>query len=279
MSADALAGRSVLPRSTTDEPLVILQRVVGRRDALGGAGSTWSCAVAERASPAFLTPVRLRPVLQGGADRHDLRRVDVGVDDVIVLFDLREVDRVAEAGRAEQVPRVRPQHRHLGELVAVALQVAVVDGVETREGREEAHVGLGDVLAHEVATGGEALLEPVHRLEQLRVRSLKAALLRGETDTVDARVAAAEDAFHDLLHLVAHLVRPEVRRTLTVVALPLEEEVLGDLREVVRHDLAARHVDDRRHSDAARIAGVALLERVLGTRDAEHRVDAARVEV
>jgi hypothetical protein len=73
------------------------------------------------------------------------------VDAEVVPLDVVEVDRVAEARRLEQVAGIRPQRGELAELVAVALEVAVVDGVEAHERGEQAHVGLGDRVAHEVA--------------------------------------------------------------------------------------------------------------------------------
>ena len=54
---------------------------------------------------------------------------------------------------------------------------------------------------------------------------------------------------------------------------------MGDLREVVGHDLARRDVDDRRHRDAARVVGLAGEVGLLEPLDAEHRVAAALVEV
>ena len=95
-----------------------------------------------------------------------LRRIDVGVHDVVVLLDLDEVDGVAEAGRLEQVPRVGPQHRHLGELVPVALEVAVVDGVEAGQRGEQPDVGLGDGVADQIPLVRQPLGQPVKRGEQ-----------------------------------------------------------------------------------------------------------------
>ena len=40
---------------------------------------------------------------QIGTQRHDLGRIDVGVDDVVVLLDLDEVDGVTEARGLEEI--------------------------------------------------------------------------------------------------------------------------------------------------------------------------------
>src|SRR6266508_5168968 len=72
--------------------------------------------------------VRLVPEVGGGpagrvrAERHDPARVQLVVGAVVVPLDVVEVDRVAESRRLEQVPGVRPEHRHLGDLVPVHLK-------------------------------------------------------------------------------------------------------------------------------------------------------------
>src|SRR3954471_1661236 len=65
--------------------------------------------VAERPPTELLPPVRRQPARRVRTLRDEPRRVEVGVDDVVVLLDLREVDRVAEAGGLEQVAGVAPQ--------------------------------------------------------------------------------------------------------------------------------------------------------------------------
>ena len=83
-----------------------------------------------------------------------------------MALDVDEVDRVAEPGRLEQVAGVGPQHRQLGQLLAVALELAVVDGVEAGQGREQPDIGLGDGVADEVALLRQALGQPVEAGEQ-----------------------------------------------------------------------------------------------------------------
>ena len=116
------------------------------RDGWSGRG-----AVTERPATERFPAVWCDPPRQVGAERHDPGRVDVGVNLVVVAFDVDEVDRVAEAGGLEQVAGIGPQHRHLGQLLAVALEVAVIHGVEPDQGREQADVGLGDRVADQVA--------------------------------------------------------------------------------------------------------------------------------
>src|ERR1700728_4270110 len=87
-------------------------------------------AITERTATQRFPTMRCQPVHQLRALRHDPRRVDVGMHDVVVLLDLDEVDGVSKTRRLEQVSRVGPQHRQLGQLAPVAFEVAVVDGIE-----------------------------------------------------------------------------------------------------------------------------------------------------
>lgn len=164
-------------------------------------------------------------------------------------------------------------------LAPVALEVAVVDGVEAHERREEAHVGLGDVVADEVATGRQALLEQVEVLPQPAVGLVVGILGAGEAAAVDTVVDVAVDRLADRLDLVGEGSGVEVRRALAVEVAPLGLEVDGDLLEVVRHDSTGGHVHDRGHRDATGVFGVALEVGVLDAGDLQHRVEAAGIEV
>src|ERR1700733_14064941 len=73
-------------------------------------------AIAERSAAQRFPTMRGQPVRQLRTLRHDPRRVDVGMHDVVVLLDLEEIDGVAKTRRLEQISRVGPQHRPLGEL-------------------------------------------------------------------------------------------------------------------------------------------------------------------
>ncbi len=198
---------------------------------------------------------------------------------VVVPLGLLEVDRVAEPRRLEQVPRVRPQHRHLGELVPVALEVAVVDGVEPGQRGPQPDVGLGDRIADQVAAGGQPLGQPVQPGEQRAVGLVVGLLGRGEPAPVHAVVHVGVDGRADLLDLVPQPFRVQVRRPRPVVGGPLPLQVQGDLPEVGGDHRAGGDVHDRRHGDAAVVARLGPLVRLAQPVDAEHRVDSARVEV
>ena len=68
--------------------------------------------------PGSATPVRRGPAGLVRPERHDAARVDLPVGAVVVPLDVVEVHRLAETRGLEQVPGVRPEHRHLGQLVA-----------------------------------------------------------------------------------------------------------------------------------------------------------------
>jgi hypothetical protein len=201
------------------------------------------------------------------------------VDLVVVPLDVVEVDRVAEAGRLEQVARVGPEHGELRQLVPVALEVAVVDGVEAHQRREQAHVGLGDGVADEIALPGEAVREPVEPLEQTGVRLVVRLLAAGEAAPVDAVVDVPEHDLADRVDLVAQPLGQQVGSTLAVVRTPLGRQVQRDLREVVGDHLPRGDVDHCRHRDAALVVGEAGEEGLLQPLDAEHRVAAPGVQV
>src|SRR3569833_1435583 len=261
----------VVSRHPARSPL-IGDRLAGGDRARGRAG-------AEGPAAEFLPAVRGEPAGGVRAERHDAAGVHDAVDDVVVLLDLREVDRVAEAGGLEEIAGVRPEHRHLGELVPVALEVPVVDGVEAGERREQPDVGLGDRVADEVAARREAFLQQVEAAEQLAVRALVGVLAGREPRLVDGVVDLPVHVRADRVDLVAMTLGVQAGRARPVVLGPLGGQVERDLREVVGDDLAGRDVHDGRHGDAERVVGVAREERLLEALDLQHRVAAARVEV
>src|SRR5580693_123767 len=127
-------------------------------------------AVAERAAAERLAPVRSQPAGRIGAERDDPRRVDIGVNPVIVLLGLHKIDRVSEARRLPQITGISPQHWHLAQLAPIALEMSLVHRVEARERWPQADVGFGDRVTDEVAAGCEPLRQPVEPLEELLVR-------------------------------------------------------------------------------------------------------------
>lgn len=93
-----------------------------------------------------------------------------------MLLDLHEIDGVAEAGRLEKIPGIGPQRGHLAQFLPVALEMAVVDGVEPDQRGEQPHVGFRNGVSHEVPLAGEALLKPVQGGPEAGVRSVVGVL-------------------------------------------------------------------------------------------------------
>ena len=222
--------------------------------------------------------MRLGPAGQVGTLRDDPRGIDLVVGRVVVPLDVVEVRGVAEAGRLEEVAGVRPQVRELGQLALVALEVAVVDGVEAHERGVEPHVGLGQLASDEVALGRQVLVEPGELREQRVVRLLVAGLRGREARLVDPVVDGVEVLLRHVVDRVAGVLRVQVRRALAVQGRPLRRQVERDLRVVVGHDPFRAGVPDERDGGAALEVGVGALVQLHGVRRTRDRVDPCLVE-
>jgi hypothetical protein len=95
-------------------------------------------------------------------------------------------DRFGDSRLPVQVSQVAPEVRVVHDAPEVALEVAVVDGVEAHERREEAPVGLCDAIPTKVAVLSEHVLPVVTGVEELRDGLLVDFLLGGEARVVDA---------------------------------------------------------------------------------------------
>ena len=100
--------------------------------------------------------------------RHYAGRVDAIVAPVVVLFYVVHVDGLRDAWLLIEVLQVTPQVRVVHDAPQVALEVAVVDGVEAHERREETPVGLRDAVAAQVASRREDFFPVVQGIEELR---------------------------------------------------------------------------------------------------------------
>lgn len=67
------------------------------------------------------------------------------MSDVVVRLDVGEVYGRGDAGVLVEVAQVAAEVRVIDDAAEVALEVAVINGVETDEGAEEAPVGLDGV--------------------------------------------------------------------------------------------------------------------------------------
>ena len=94
------------------------------------------------------SPVRGEEV-ELGPGRDDPARVDHVVRRVVVALDLVHRDRLRDPRLLVEVAGVRPEVRVVDDSPAVALEMAVVDGVEAHERRKEPPVGLGRLVPDE----------------------------------------------------------------------------------------------------------------------------------
>src|SRR6476660_2217471 len=74
-----------------------------------------------------------RVKVERGTNGHDAARIDVTVAPVVVPLDVGQIDGRGNSGPLMELPRVRPDVRIIDQAAQVALEVAIVDGVETDE--------------------------------------------------------------------------------------------------------------------------------------------------
>lgn len=103
--------------------------------------------------------------------RHYAGRVDALMTPVVVLLDVVHVYRLCDAWSLIEVLQIAPQVRVVYYAPQVALEVAVIDGVERHERGKEAPVGLRYAVATQVAPGGENLFPVIQCIEEIRAAS------------------------------------------------------------------------------------------------------------
>ena len=84
------------------------------------------------------------------SQRDDAIRIDVLVAHVVMPLDVIEVHRLANTGRLVEIAHVAGKIQVVFDAAQVALEVAVVHGIETHERREQAPVRLGERIADEI---------------------------------------------------------------------------------------------------------------------------------
>lgn len=157
--------------------------------------------------------------------------------------------------------------------------MSVVDGVESDQGGEQAHVRFGDGVAHQVTLLAQSVGQLVETGEQTIVGGFVGVLTAGEAAPVHAVVDVFEDDVDDLVDLDAQMFGVEVRSPVPVVVDPLGGEVEGHLAELVGDHGAGGDVDDGRDSDSPRIVRVPRQVGVFQARDLQDRVETVGVEV
>ena len=80
-----------------------------------------------------------------GTKGDDTGRIDVVVGDVVMPLDMVEVHGVGDAVGLIEVFEVAKEVRVIDDSPEVALEMAVVDGVEAHEGDEQAPIGFDEL--------------------------------------------------------------------------------------------------------------------------------------
>ena len=80
-----------------------------------------------------------------GTKGDDTGWIDVVVGDVVVPFDMVEVDGVGDAVCLIEIFEVAEEVRVIDNSPDVALEMAVVDGVETQEGDKQTPIGFDEL--------------------------------------------------------------------------------------------------------------------------------------
>ena len=81
--------------------------------------------------------------------------------------------------------------------LTVTLKVSDIDRIKTNQGREESPVRLGDLIAHQVAVGGQDGLDPIERSEKFSESFLISILAGCEATSVHAVVDRVVNALID----------------------------------------------------------------------------------
>lgn len=196
-----------------------------------------------------------------------------------MTLDVVEIGGGAETRDLIEVTGISPQVLELGEPLPIAVEGAVVSGVEAHQRHPQAHVGIGDVVTQQEAAGGEPLLNTVQGREEFLIGLLVGLLGAGEATAVDAIVDRGEDMLVEGIDLLALLDRVEIGGVGGLQRSPLHLEVGGELRVVIVDHLASRDLDDGRQGGAAGEPWVSRQVCLTQLVDAEHRVEAGGVEV
>src|SRR5690606_3070375 len=119
---------------------------------------------------------------------NDAVGVDVAMACVVMAFDVGEIDGFGDARPLVELAQPVRQVRIILDPPQVALEVAVIDGVEADHGGEEPPVSFGEKFAGQVTPLRQAPFQPVQFVEELVEGRFVGFLRGGEAGTVDTVV-------------------------------------------------------------------------------------------
>src|SRR6267143_1622490 len=111
-------------------------------------------------TPMWAREIKLR------TERHDARRVDVIVRQVIVTFDVVKVHRLGDARKLVEIEQKTVEVRVINDAAEIAFEVDVIDRVESDQRAEEPPVCLHRFRAEQVTPRGQAMFQLTERREE-----------------------------------------------------------------------------------------------------------------
>lgn len=100
-----------------------------------------------------------------GTKGHDFAGINGCMGHVIVALDVVEVDRLSNALSLIKVLEIPEEVRVIDDSPKIALEMAVIDGVEPDQRDEQTPVSLDKGWSQEIATAGQTGFETIECLE------------------------------------------------------------------------------------------------------------------
>src|SRR5438105_7777995 len=106
-----------------------------------------------------------RSQVERGADRDDTRGIYLLVRHIIMALDVIEVHRFGNAIVLVKIAQIRPEMFVIDDAAHVALEMAVINGIEADEGGKETPIGFRHAVAEQIALQRQARVELIERFE------------------------------------------------------------------------------------------------------------------
>ena len=127
------------------------------------------------------------------SNRDNPTRIQLAMAAVVVALDVIEIHSRGDARDLEEIAKVVREIWIVLDPAQIAFEVAVIDGVEADERREQTPIGFGDASANEITLTGERLLQAIERGEQVAERLFVGFLAGRKAGAVNAIVHVLVD--------------------------------------------------------------------------------------
>ena len=137
--------------------------------------------------------------VQDRAERHDARRIDLGVCHIVMALDVVEIDRLGDTRLLIEVHQITPQVRIVDDAPEIAFEMPVVDDVEADERAKHSPIGFNDAAGKEITRFRQTFIHLVERFEEFLDESVETrrrdGALRGIQfeEATDGSIALAVD--------------------------------------------------------------------------------------